>query len=48
MCYRHAHLTHDNAVASYFHVVRKMDKVVDLGAVANDSGSQGATIDGGI
>jgi hypothetical protein len=34
--------------ASYFHVVRKMDKVVDLGAVANGRGSQGATIDGGI
>ena len=25
-----------------------MDKVVDLGAVANGGGSQGATIDGGI
>src|SRR5580658_6763490 len=45
---RETDLAHDQAMPAYRHVVGDLDKVVDLGALADDGWAERAAIDGGV
>src|SRR5688500_15684778 len=44
----YAGLRSDDSVIAYFHIVRNLDQVVELGAAFNDGRADGSAVDSGI